>query len=286
MAFTPNNDEDLSERQIGFRLWIINHYQGIKRAITVVLIGISAIFWGYTIYGILDFWLITGPKEQQALAELSSALVNPEAVTVNRAEDLIVGEPEVFGESGKYDLAVKIGNPNAKWYVEFDYQFSGLSAEQPVRYGFALPGEEKYLISLALQEQSRPVGVAITFKNVKWHRINAHEIPDYEKWGTDHLNFKISDKDFAISGDKLTFNQLNFKIRNMTAYSYYNVDVGILLFRGSNLQGVNFISLDRFIAGEERDVSLQWKDGTLSPTEVQIQPSVNIFDPAVYMAPR
>ena len=286
MAFNPTNDEDMSERQIGFRLWLINHYRQIRTVITVVLIGISSIFWGYTIYGILDFWLITGPKEQQALAELSAELVNPEAVTANRAEDLIVGEPEVFGEAGKYDLAVKVGNPNAKWYVEFDYQFSGLSAEQPVRHGFALPGEEKYLISLALPEQSQPSGVAVTFKNVKWHRINAHQIPDYEKWGLDHLNFKISDKDFTTSGDKLTFNQLNFKIRNMTAYGYYNVDVGILLFRGSNLQGVNYISLDSFIAGEERNVSLQWKDSTLSPTEVQIQPTVNVFDPTIYMAPR
>ena len=232
MAFGPSNEEEMSERQIGLRLWVINHYRQIRLTITVVLIGISSIFWGYTMYGILDYWLITGPKEQRALADITAELVNSEVVTARKAEDLIVGDPEVFGESGKYDLAVKIGNPNSKWYVEFDYQFSGLSKEQPMRHGFALPGEEKYLISLALEEPSAPAGVAVTFKNVKWHRIDAHAIPDYEKWGMDRLNFKISDKDFTTSGDKLTFNQLNFKIRNMTAYGYYNLDIGILLFRG------------------------------------------------------
>jgi len=294
MAFSPNNDEEMGERQISFRLWVINHYRGLKLTLTLTLVGIAAISWGYTLYGLADYWLITGPREQQALAEISADLLNPEMLAARHPQELAVGEPVIFsaeggpasGGGGKYDLAVKIGNPNSNWYIEFDYQFEGLAKELPARRGFVLPGEEKYLMNLGVEASTLPAGGGVTFTNVKWRRIDTHEIPDYAKWSGDRLNFKISDKNFALSGGKLTFNQLDFKIKNMTAWSYWNLDLAVLLFRGSSLDGVNYISLDKFLSGAERDVSLSWKDSGLAPTEIQIQPSVNIFDSSVYMPPR
>lgn len=296
MAFSPNNDEEMGERQISFRLWVINHYRGLKLTLTLTLVGIAAISWGYTLYGLADYWLITGPKEQQALAEISAQLLDPEMLAARRPRELAVDQPVIFstgggpasggGEAGKYDLAVKIGNPNSNWYVEFNYQFQGLPKEAPARPGFILPGEEKYLMNLGVEASTIPAGIAIAFTNVKWHRIDVHEIPDYAKWSGDRLNFKISDKNFALSDGKLTFNQLDFKIKNMTAWSFWNLDLAVLLFRGSSLESVNYISLDKFLSGEERDVALSWKDSGLSPTDIQIQPSVNIFNPSVYMPPR
>ncbi|MEK7211056.1 MAG: hypothetical protein AAB731_00295, partial [Patescibacteria group bacterium] len=111
-------------------------------------------------------------------------------------------------------------------------------------------------------------------------------LPNYKKWSAERLNFKVSDKNFSARGNGADFSQLDFKIKNSTAYGYWNLDAAILLSRGSALQGVNFISLNKFLSGEERAVSLVWKDSGIAPTEIEVLPSVNIFDPGAYMPVR
>ena len=254
--------------------------------ITVTLIGIAAISWGFTIYGLVDYWLITGPKEEAAMTELVNVALDAEMLAARRPEQLQIESVAVLGGAGKYDLAVKIINPNPNWYLAFDYKFAAGGKDLPAGRGFILPGEEKYLVNLGAEFPERPADAAVIFERVKWQRISAHEIPDYQAFAAAHLKLDVLDKNFESLADKLTFNQLDFKIKNNTAYSYWNVDAPILLFRGSNLVGANFVSLSRFLSGETRAVSLQWKDSGAEPSEIKILPSVNIFDPAVYMPPR
>jgi hypothetical protein len=280
---SSQNNEDAEEREIAFRLWVINHYRQIKFAVIAAMIVISAISWGYTIYGFLDYYFITGPKERLAFNELAVELLNPEMLAARRPRELAVEDVKIFSSGDKYDLVVRVANPNPNWYVVFSYKFVGSDKELPGRAGFILPGEEKFLMNLGVAPADKPASPAVVFYDTKWQRIDAHQLPDYKEWGGDHLNFEISNKKFGAIDATGNFNQLDFKIKNATAYSYWNVDTAILLLRGSTLQGVNFINLNKFLSGEERDISLVWKDSDLAPTEIEIAPSVNIFDPSVYM---
>ena len=286
MAFNPNNDEETSERQIGLRLWVINHYRQIRIATTAVLIGISSIFWGYTLYGLADYWFITGPAEQRALQDLMAQLLDPEMLAARHPAPLAVEDAKVFKDGEKYDLVARVANPNKNWYVEFDYNFVGSDKELAAKRGFILPGEDKYLMNLGIAGADKPTAPVLVFSNVKWKRVDAHRFPDYDQWSAERLNLKISDKNFGRKAEPSPFSQADFKIRNATAYGYWSVDVAVLLLRGGNLEGVNFIRLERFASGEEKSASLLWNNASLAPTETQIMPSVNIFDPGVYMPPR
>jgi len=277
---------DLTEKQLKFATWYVRHKLLLKKILIVFLIVSSITFWGYSFYGLINYYFIDGPKFSMAMKELSR-LTNFETIRLKiQPKNLEVGNVSVLAAGkDRYDLWVKIFNPNLSWYVEFDYDFVVDGERSLERKGFILPNEEKFLLGLGTEAKAKPRQPSLEIKNLKWQRINAHKIPNYQSWRDDRLNFVFENVKFspAVIKDRVTVSRASFVAKNLTAYSFWDVGLNILLYRGSSIAAVNYVTLEEFISGQRREVEVSWFESLPSITQIKIEPEVNIFDERVYM---
>jgi len=277
---------DFSEGQLKFASWYVSHKLLLKKIFIGFLIGLNVIFWGYGLYGLVIHYFIEGPRLDQALRELGRspdlaairALIEPQSLEIGTVSIL-------SGGKGKYDLSAKVSNQNPAWRTEFDYNFVADGKALPVRHGFILPNEEKLLINLGAESTARIRSASIEISNLRWSRVDAHEISDYEAWSSERLNFVFENVKFspAVITDGITVSRVTFNARNLTAYSFWDVGFYIFLYRGSSLVTINYITLEEFISGQTRQVEVSWFESLPTVTQVKVVPEVNIFDPKVYM---
>jgi hypothetical protein len=287
--FSPDPVE-FSERQLKFAYWYVSHKAFLKKILIVFLIILNLVFWSYGIYGSVNYFFIERVQFDQMLKELSHNIVNYSAFRAkNQPQSFKILSSNIL-PSGKekYDLTAKVSNPNQNWRAEFDYKFIFDGGETVSRKGFILPGEEKFLFGLAVESKRKPSQVNLDLQNIKWQRLDPHQIPDYASWSKERLNFEITDVKFlpAVIKDESPISKVTFSVTNRTAYNFWNVGFYILLYRGTSLAGANYITLEQCISGEKRDVEVSWFEVMPTVTKVQILPEVNIFDPAIYMPVR
>ena len=186
---------------------------------------------------------------------------------------------------GRYDFASSLRNPNTDWYATFDYFFSVQGEDSEKQKGFILPGEEKPLVFSAYVSEERPARVEVFLKNIVWRRVDAHQIADYQKWQDERLHFSFEDIRFSTDvmiGTK-TIGQLAFRVKNETAFNYWEPEFLLLLIRGNTLAGISSTTLREFMAGEEREVQVNWFGTLPAVSKIEIIPSLFLFDPTVYM---
>ncbi|MFH1193869.1 MAG: hypothetical protein V1661_02650 [bacterium] len=278
-------DEKLSEKELGLSYWFLSHKGLLKNILTGIIAGIGGIFLIYSLIGFIDWAFISGPGERANLNTTLQIKTNPAALQAIKAKDIIFGEPQIFSSGvGRYDLMAEALNPNDKWRAEFNYQFVGEGLDGAPKKGFLLPGESKYIVELGVEKPFRPLNPRLEITNLKYRRIDPHLIPDYAKWRDERLNINISDKKLAsATQDKKNISTLSFKAANNSAYSFWSVGFYGLLYRGEQLISINYLSAENFMAGETRDLQMQFYEGLPSITKYEVVPEVNIFDENVYM---
>jgi hypothetical protein len=276
----------LSDSQLQVASWYVTNKPLLKKILIGVLIFIDVLSWGYVFYGLANYYFIEEPRFSAATLELTN-FNNYTAIKEKSApRNLSIGATSIFPiNGGRYDLVANIKNDNPKWYIEFDYNFIVDGEPLPVKSGFILPGEEKYLLNLGQEFKTKPRQARVEISNFKWRKINAHEIPDYDRWRDEHLNIALEEVKFlpAIIRDKLIISRASFIAKNLTAYSFWDAGLYILLYRGSALASVNYISLNEFISGQKRSVQVSWFEPLSSVTQVKVIPEINIFDKKAYM---
>lgn len=277
---------DLTEKQLKFATWYVAHKILLRKILISFLIALSVIFWGYGLYGLVNYYFIEGPKFSRMLKELSRPADFEEARARFQPKNLETGTVLVLS-AGKerYDLLVKVLNHNSNWYAEFDYNFvvDGKSISQ--KNGFVLPGEEKFLLALGVEAKTKPRQVILEIQNLRWQKIDAHKIPNYISWRDEHINFIFQDVKFlpAVVQDKITISRVSFQVKNSSPYSFWDVGFIILLYRGSSIVAANYITLGEFLSGQNRSVEVSWFEPLPSITQVKVTSEVNIFDQRVYM---
>ena len=121
-------------------------------------------------------------------------------------------------------------------------------------------------------------------EDTEWFRIDSQEIPNPIAWRDERINLAATeidhDDNFRI-GDK-TFGRTSFNLTNRTGYGYYEVDLYVVLMRGSVPVGVNRTVLSDIMPREAREVQLNWFDATPRANEVELFPRVNLFDAGSY----
>ncbi len=170
-------------------------------------------------------------------------------------------------------------------------------------HSFILPMEEKYLMALSQEfgrqdagvSRSKPNNVQLVIENLSWSRINRHKIPDWQDYKNSRLNIIVKDIKFIpASQSKLSegetstsrlpnLNQVNFKAINKTAYNYWQVDFQIALFRGMDIVGINRISLNEFMSGQERLVEIRWPGKIGRVGKAEAMPELNIMRDDIYI---
>ncbi len=281
-----NPSADFSEGRLKFASWYVSHKLLLKKIFIGFLIGLNVIFWGYGLYGLVNHYFIEGPALDQALRELSRSADLAAIRARIEPQSFEIGTVSVLsGGKGKYDLSVKVSNPNPAWRAEFDYYFVADGQVQKTKQGFLLPNDEKFLINLGVESTARIRNANLEISNLRWQRVDAHEISDYETWSRERLNFVFENVKFspAVITDSLTVSRVTFNAKNLSAYSFWDVGFYIFLYRGSSVATINYITLEEFISGQTRQVEVSWFEPLSAITQVKVVPEVNIFDPKIYM---
>ncbi len=268
-------------------VWWVTHRALLKRIGFALFIAVDAALLLFGGWHLLDAFAVSYGVEQNAVMRMVAlGQSDLHAYTAaNAAVDLEVGDGRVISiGGGRYDLYATLANQNEDWWAEFTYAFSIGGEQTESREGFILPTQEKPVAELAVESASPIPSASLVLQDVRWHRVDAHGIPDYATWADDRLNLTISassfEKETRFDGE--VFGRTAFTIENDTAYSYYDVGLFVLLLRGSSVVGVNRTTLSALESGVETEVTVNWFGTLPSVSQVQVIPELNIFDLEVY----
>lgn len=288
MAGNNNNIGGFTSGELKAAAWWVRNQQKLRRSTIGTLIGLSAAFWGYAVWGLLDAYAISYPREsrfnrdialnQQLLAALQSDQPQNVATT-----DVAVTQ----GTDNRFDMAAEMTNPNEQWWVEFNYRFS-LSGEQtPVRNGFVLPQSRQVLTELGYKPAQRGGrSASLIVDNVRWHRVDPSFV------GASYKDFAANRMALDVEGVKYDTNillgsrrvgQTSFMLNNRGAYGFWSVDLVIRLYRATTPVAITKINVRNLSPGEKRPINVTWLDNLPSIAKTEIIPSVNLLDPDAYL---
>lgn len=199
-----------------------------------------------------------------------------------KAQDLIIQESDfIYGGPGKYDVLVKVRNPNDKsGGRRFAYKFSLKNAVGDVLAekegsSFILQAETKNIIETNLETQEAPHSVAVEIVRTEWIDFWDYARPEYE---SPRLN--IYKKRYQVVSSGIGFGQVDGLLRNESPFDYHIAYVSVVLrdFTGDPI-AVNKLEIRDIGAKEERDFLLVWPNsfpGVVA--EIETEAKTNIYD--------
>ena len=212
--------------------------------------------WSFLDFGVWDFY--TDRAQVGAIVEGSTDL--HEISEERAATGITAGEVGVLAlTDDRADFYAIVSNPNTDWYVSFEYAFSYSGGETEAVQGFLLPGEEeKTLVALGVPVEGTVRTAEIVLSNVGYER----EVE-------------------LVNGT--TIARSTFTIVNKGAYAFWEPSFVVVLRRNSNVVGVTSVVIPRLDAGESREIAVNWFGISPSANETEIEPTIDIFDPSVFM---
>jgi hypothetical protein len=189
----------------------------------------------------------------------------------------------VLRSDGNYDLVTQVTNPNQKWYAkELAYHFEFGGEPISTKTGYVLPGRSTYLAEL---NRERPGGAAraeLIIENIEWEKQSG-----FEALAEKFLRFEISDVSYIpaqqtdIEGDR-PINQVKFTIKNSSPQNFWDIDVFIFLYAGTQMRAVNKYHINSLDSLEQRQVVINWPGSLPAINKVSVVPQLDILDPSVY----
>ncbi len=272
-------EENEFKRSYKFSLWWVEHRAFLRRLAYGIFIAFDGILLLFVLWAMLDsFALSYGDDEREVAKIVAYGQTDLHGYTTANAADPIESEQVlVFGiGDNRYDFFVPLSNPNSDWWVEFTYSFAFDAGSTTPAEGFLLPGQTKPIVSLAVTSQTSVRDAQIEFSNVRWHRLDHHEISDYVTWQEDRLRLIITDATFSKEAGS------TFTVYNNTAYSYFDPEFLVLLKRGAAVVGVSRATVASLGVGERQEISLNWFGTLPAASSVEVIPDIHLFDPDVY----
>lgn len=282
MPLGDDNIDNISEKQLKCGIWFMDHRTVLKKALIIFLILINVWFWGYTFYGLFDYFIVSYNREKQAETQLVQGGIN--WVAINRAnspQPLAIGSPRITADRQATDFVIQIQNSNDDWLAVFHYSMI-LGEEIKTGEDFILPGTTKYLFNTFRQGRGAP---NFAVNDVKWQRITTRQIEgDLVAFLSDRLNFSFDDIRNVPSAQNMP-GWIEFQVINKSAYSFWQGRFIILLWRGDNLVGIDSVIMDRLQAGETRQASVSLLNHSSVFSKIEIVPDINVLDAGVFMPP-
>lgn len=283
--------DQLSDAKLNFGIWLAENKSLFRKVFVVSFIIIDTLLVVFALYGAIKYYIIDYEKHRQVAQTLSQPLDFNAYRQYNQAIELEVIRSEavvrtVTGDlpgqkQVKKDYVAKIKNLNKKRFAIFQYRFTETEEFQE---GFILPSEEKYITQINVEGASGATG-RLEIKDLRWKRVNAHEIPDYIAYETERLRIEVDNVEFQ-TGSELgvkDVNELSFNLANKSAYNFGVLDLVIVLRQGSKIVGVNSLKIDNFLTGQKEEVKMNWLGYLPSSVNIEIEPQVNILDKDAYL---
>lgn len=281
-------DEHMTEKQLRLGYWFVTHKLRMRQALTIALFVVCVGFLFFTAVMLAKLYVFEDAGARALERNLAVSLVSPNAIEAALPKPLVVKPVDVLDAGrGRFDLLVKVTNPNDGFWVEWDGRFLADAATTTVHAAFLLPGESKEFVELGIENPTRPRGARYEMHAFRWHRLNKHEIPDYPRFRDTRLDIDIENVQFtatpALDG-KSAISRVSFSVTNRSSYSYWSARFLVRLFRGTALAAVNAVELQQLATGETRQVEVVWVQDLAAISKVDVIPEINIFDPHVYMS--
>jgi hypothetical protein len=249
----------------------------------VVTIGFSFFMWAkYLVFGYTEDakWMAQQTFEFQNYERMHGAY---------GAADLQIDAPQVFTNIGnKADFVSVARNPNKRWLASVTFKFVYDGGETEIKKLIILPGAEMSLAVLGVDLKGVfPASSELVLLNIRWMSIDAHAVPDVEKFTTDRLALPVSNFVFvrANTDNGGSLSRISFDIENKTAYSYWRPELYIRLLGNGTVVGYTYVNFDAWQLGEKKHVEQSLISDRVNVTDIQILPELNIFDPSVYIKP-
>lgn len=279
-------EEKEFKKQYKRSLWWVEHRAGVIRLGYGLFFAFDAILILFVLWSFLDSYAISYDRERRAVESMvTQGSSDLRAYTqANAAEALDEEEVRVFATGDNhYDLFAMVSNPNQDWWVEADYSFLSNGTETPKEHVVFLPGERKPLANLAVTSTDSIRTTSLLLSNITWHRIDHHEIGDYDAWYEKRSKLEIIDPMFVTeSTPEKTIGVSSFSVMNHTAFSFFHPTFYVLLKQGSSVVGVNRVSIVSLDSLEQKNISLNWFGTLPGVTTIEVIPDINLLDPSVY----
>ncbi len=266
--------------------WIRNRFL-LHRIGYGVLAVIGAVSWLYVLWGLLDAYAISYPRETRIPIRILQNQLTVEGLTASAPQPLTPSQTSVFQSTEKrLDFLVELMNPNTTWWAEFDYQFDNAGERTPLRKGYILPSDQRYLTELGYESKSQSRTGTLVVENIQWHRVDPKAVqPDYVTFATLRRQFRIENPTYTrdlIIGTQ-TVGQSQFTLVNDSAFGYWNPSITVVLLRGTIPAAVTTIQRADIKAGESAPMSVNWFENIAGVNKSDIRVDVNILDPKAYL---
>jgi len=308
MADAPFDGNNVSERQLKWGMWFIANRPLLRRIGYGILIAVAAISWGYTLWGLIDYFFVRGLDLDRAIARDTAVAKNPRAAILQRqaARPVQIAEVHLLTTApATYDAVARVVNPNPGWIAAVEYALEVPGSPTAVERAVLLPGRERWLMRLNAESKANPSGATLVVRKVDWARPSRVEAADPQRFMGERLNVEvrqpvfIPSRELALGGGTSlsasvpatggsasggNVSRAAFTIVNQSAYGLRDLELAVLLRRGQAIVGVNRITLADVRAGEERAAAATWFHPLGLVQSVEVFPYVNVFDPRNFIA--
>lgn len=290
-------DDSFSSQELNRSYWFVTHKVILRNLGIATLLVADVLLIGYALTGFVEYLVVGQPREEALVLELANRL---QVSSVKRLEshaatplDFGGGRVYIFDAGNEtYDFAVEVQNVNKDWYVMVTYEFDVAGASStPTRTAYILPGEKKFLTILGDKREGESVTEAsLVITNTMWSRIDQHQIADVERFVIEHASFTVTEPIFEQAGSFVneegvmnSGNKITFSVTNNSAYNFWSVPTQIALMRGGSLEGIEETQIKALKTGETRTIDVRNYIKNQLVDEVIVLPSIDVFDPSVYM---
>ncbi|MFA5076693.1 MAG: hypothetical protein WC480_04760 [Patescibacteria group bacterium] len=290
MPTPEQNVHGLTEKELKISLWLVTNKILLLKLLKVFLVILNIVIWGYVVYNLVDFYLISWTKDEALRRELTISYIDYNGLRqLNRPRDLVISSVDSFDlGNDRYDFMARVTNPNPNWDVvsiKYVFNFAGREEDKD-KETFILPGDEKYLVDLGVYSQRAPANLSLKIEEVRWQRVH-----QYQELKDQVLNFTIFDVRFVppkeLPGGRVPVAQTQFSVKNRSAYNFWEVGYYIILWRGPKIVGVNYVLINEdFSSQTVKNLEVNWYQRLSSVDKVEVIPEINVLDPDAYRQER
>ncbi|MFA6447691.1 MAG: hypothetical protein WCW31_05600 [Patescibacteria group bacterium] len=273
-----------TEGELKAASWWVKNEVRIYYWSKIVLYALNAIVWGYVLWGLLDAYAISYPRESRITAEIAADQQALSRLMEDIPRNVGTSQVLVFqGTDKRVDMMVDLENANDQWWAEFTYSFNVAGEQTAPHQGFILPKQTITLTELGFKPKAAGARSAqLLVDNIRWHRVEPSKVGgDYDKFINDRFGgVKVQNVNF----DRVdSVSRTSFDVADTGAYGFWSIDFVVKLLRGSTVVGVNQVNLQQLKPGEIRHVDLMWFENIPGVTKTEIVPIVNLLDPGAYL---
>jgi hypothetical protein len=282
-----NIGSGLTDQELRVASFWVQNRLGLRRAGYVTLIIIVTVLWGFSLWSLLDAFVISYPRESRIPLFISQNELTMKSLEASAPRPIQPSEVQILPTTdSRQDFLVEISNPNTQWWAEFTYRFDAGEGQTTAKKGYVLPGSSRFLTELGWKGDVRAQTATLVVDDIRWHRVDPKQVErDYNAFATQRLGLELEDvryeKDLVIG--TTTVGQSAFTLKNPTGFGYWAVDLTIILYRLDNPVAVTTITERELKPGETRPIKVSWFDNLSGITKTDIRTNINILDPKAYL---